>query len=37
MARPMTHKWGAKVHPMLNSALMSEKSLSKVLTPFTSA
>ena len=33
MARPMTHKWGAKVHPMLNPALMSEKSLSKVLTP----
>lgn len=33
MARPMTHKWGSKVHPMLNPALMSEKSLSKVLTP----
>lgn len=33
MARPMTHKWGPKVHPMLNSALMTEKSLSKVLTP----
>jgi len=33
MARPMTHKWGPKVHPMLNPALMSEKSLSKILTP----
>lgn len=31
--RPMRHKWGRKVHPILNNALLSEQSIQRLLTP----
>lgn len=33
MTRPSFHKWGRKVHPMLNNALLSEASVNRMLIP----
>lgn len=33
MARPMAHKWGRKVNPMLTGALLSQEAIGRLLTP----
>lgn len=33
MSRPMTHRWGRRINPMLTGALLSQEAIGRMLTP----
>ena len=33
MPRPMTHRWGRRINPMLTGALLSQEAIGRMLTP----